>query len=866
MKSSKKVLAFALAAAMVVTAVPATNAQAASTAKLSATKATVYSEGYKTVTVTTPKSWKSVKVTATSSKKSVATVKKTAAKKIKVTGVKPGTAKVTVKVTYKTSTKKSAKTKTKKLTYTLKVAKVGVALSGDSVVAIGSTTKLTNTKKNSSRAKITYTSSDDSIATVAADGTVTGVKAGKATITAKITVGKDSATATQDVEVKKAIVKNADQTEYNKIEATIVGDTKDIKAGDIKVTNTATKATVAVKSVSLKKGTQNVYVVETFTGMTDAKEYSVEYAGSIAAFTATDGTVAGVALTKTEVPAGIKTEVKAVTKDAKGVVLGYFDLTNANSAKGQVTTALTITKGYVQGTDVYLPAVGDTMVAKLTYHTGSFAADGTETGKIEGTATITAVDPSTVSYNYAVTFGTSAPTSWTASSFKAVTAIKVGDASKKAYFRITDENGKEIDSYAGYTVETADPTKLVVNAAELTNIKTTGTSVKGVAAGDTYILVKKDGKVAFSLPVQVQGKATATTVDLNKTSVTVMSGKAVSETIEAKLKDQYNEDMAINTSSASEQPKVEALACPDGTTAPVLAYGTDVTMSGTQKVVVSVDGSKFAGKKLGTYTYKITLKDADKKAIVRTFTVNFVDNAAVQAYQLALPTEMDTTVKADTTTDTGYDVVVNVVETANGAAIGNYAGSETTAAATTSSVVTYAVKDASGKDVSSDYYTQSGNTLTIKTVSASGASFQKNLAAGTYYVTATFKAKTKKADGTYDATSTLRDVAVSGSFTVKDTQETAAQINVKKNDLGNQSVTSALQNKTYVEITYDGVSQTIGTGDVHKVNGTVAGNTAYVTSVEVFVQLTNTRADGTHNKVLITIPVNQQFTNVNGSL
>ena len=865
MKSSKKVLAFALAAAMVVTAVPATNAQAASTAKLSAKKATVYSEGYKTVTVKTPKSWKSVKVTATSNKKSVAKVKKTAAKKIKVTGVKPGTAKVTVKVTYKTSTKKNAKAKTKKLTYTMKVAKASVALSGDSVVAVGDTTTLTTTKKASKRATITYTSSDDSIATVSEDGTVKGVKAGKATITATLKIGKDTATATQDVEVKKAIVKSAGQTEYNKIEATIVGDTKDIKAGDIKVTNTATKATVAVKSVSLKKGTQNTYVIETFTGMTDAKEYSVEYAGSIAAFTATDGTVAGVALTKTEVPAGIKTEVKAVTKDAKGIVLGYFDLTNANSAKGQVTTALTITKGYVQGSDVYLPAVGDTMVAKLTYHTGSFAADGTETGKIEETATITAVDPSTVSYNYAVTFGTSAPT-WTASSFKVVTAIKVGDASKKAYFRITDENGKEIDSYAGYTVETADPTKLVVNAAELTNIKTTGTSVKGVAAGDTYILVKKDGKVVFSLPVQVQGKATATTVDLNKTSVTVMSGKAVSETIEAKLKDQYNEDMAINTSSASEQPKVEALACPDGTTAPVLAYGTDVIMSGTKKVVVSVDGTKFAGKKLGTYTYKITLKDADKKAIVRTFTVNFVDNAAVQAYQLALPTEMDTTVKADTTTDTGYDVVVNVVETANGAAIGNYAGSEPTATATTSSVVTYAVKDASGKDVSSDYYTQSGNTLTIKTVSASGASFQKNLAAGTYYVTATFKAKTKKADGTYDATSTLGDVAVSGSFTVKDTQDTAAQINVKKNDLGNQSVTSALQNKTYVEITYDGVLQTISTSDVHKVNGTVAGNTAYVTSVEVFVQLTNTRADGTHNKVLITIPVNQQFTNVNGSL
>ena len=112
-----------------------------------------------------------------------------------------------VKVTYKTSTKKSAKTKTKKLTYTMKVAKVGVALSGESVVAVGSTTKLTNTKKNSSRAKITYTSSDDTIAKVdATTGVVTGVKAGKATITAKITVGKDSAETTKDVEVKNVIL------------------------------------------------------------------------------------------------------------------------------------------------------------------------------------------------------------------------------------------------------------------------------------------------------------------------------------------------------------------------------------------------------------------------------------------------------------------------------------------------------------------------------------------------------------------------------------------------------------------------------------------------------------------------------------
>ena len=830
MKSSKKVLAFALAAAMVVTAVPATNAQAASTAKLSATKATVYSEGYKTVTVKTPKSWKSVKVTATSSKKSVATVKKTAAKKIKVTGVKPGTAKVTVKVTYKTSTKKNAKAKTKKLTYTMKVAKASVALSGDSAVAVGSTTKLTTTKKASSRAKITYTSSDDTIATVSEDGTVKGVKAGKATITAKLVIGKDTATATQEVEVKKAILKSADQTEYNKIEAVIVGDTKDIKPADVKITNTATKATVAVKSISAKKGVENTYVIETFTGMTDAKEYSVEYAESTATFTATDNTVAKVALTKTEVPAGVKTPVQAVTKDAKGVVLGYFDLTNANSSKGQVTTALTITKGYVQGTDVYLPTVGDTMVAKITYHTGTFGTDGTETGKIEDTATITAVDPSTINYNYAVTIG-KAP-SWKASSFKANTAIKVGNQ-ENAYFRITDENGNDVSDYTVYSVETADPTKLVVDATTLssTGVGSNAVTINGVSAGDTYILVKKDGKVVFSLPVQVQGKASATSVDLNKTSVTVMDQSNVVVSIEAKLKDQYGSDMAIKSATVTNLAKPNENAKANFLTASV----------NDKKAVIAVTGSAFTTNcptYYGTYTYKVTLKDTDNKEINRTFTVNFVKKSDTQAYQLSLPTEVNTTVGTDTA---AKDILVSVSvdKMGNGAPIGTYSGD-----------VEYTVKDSNGKDIDSKYIDKSGaSAINIKAVSCSaitgGNGFQKNLVAGTYYVTAKF-------------TVNKNTVSVSGSFTIKDEQDTSATINVKKNDLNGMPVADALANTQYAELTYDGLIQNIS-GRIIKVNSTPAGNTVYVTSIEVFVKMTGTTST---NYVLMTVPVNASFTNV----
>ena len=153
-----------------------------------------------------------------------------------------------VKVTYKTSTKKTAKTQTKKLNYTFTVAKASVALSGDSAVAVGNTTKLTTTKKASDRAKITYTSSDETVATVAADGTVTGVKA---TITAKLTIGKDTATATHEVEVKNYVLSTVGQSKLTELTATVTGDTKNLKASDFTVKNETTNVVYPVSKVSV---------------------------------------------------------------------------------------------------------------------------------------------------------------------------------------------------------------------------------------------------------------------------------------------------------------------------------------------------------------------------------------------------------------------------------------------------------------------------------------------------------------------------------------------------------------------------------------------------------------------------------------
>ena len=224
-----------------------------------------------------------------------------------------------VKVTYKTSTKKNAKAKTKKLTYTLKVAKVGVALSGDSVVAIGSTTKLTNTKKNSSRAKITYTSSDDSIATVAADGTVTGVKAGKATITAKITVGKDSATTTKDVEVKNYVLSTVAQNKLTELTATVTGNTKNLKPTDFVVKNETTNVVYPVSKVSVDSKDASKVTLTLFSELKDAATYDVTLDGITKTFVASDGKVASIGLDNVTIPAATETEVKLVSKDANGV-------------------------------------------------------------------------------------------------------------------------------------------------------------------------------------------------------------------------------------------------------------------------------------------------------------------------------------------------------------------------------------------------------------------------------------------------------------------------------------------------------------------------------------------------------------------
>ena len=754
MKSSKKVLAFALAAAMVVTAVPATNAQAASTAKLSATKATVYSEGYKTVTVKTPKSWKSVKVTATSSKKSVATVKKTAAKKIKVTGVKPGTAKVTVKVTYKTSTKKSAKAKTKKLTYTLKVAKVGVALSGDSAVAIGSTTKLTNTKKNSSRAKITYTSSDDSIATVAADGTVTGVKAGKATITAKITVGKDSATTTKDVEVKNYVLSTVAQNKLTELTATVTGNTKNLKPTDFVVKNETTNVVYPVSKVSVDSKDASKVTLTLFSELKDAATYDVTLDGITKTFVASDGKVASIALDTATIPYATETEVKLVSKDANGVIVKEMKLdeTDANYSftidpKGN---------GYTNGSKLYLNKIGDTAEATIEYKTGKYDQNGKPEGNIgPNKVTITAADQATVN-GFAVRIDAAGKKFDKA---KDTNKIAKGET-KVAYIKITDANGKEVSDYNNYSVESSDKASLMVSGSLAADPHCV--YITAVKNGAAYLLIKKDNKVVGSVAIDVVAERTVATLELDKYSVTVSKSADLKNAIPVKatVKDQYGDDIDATLTVECLSTDVKNLKAANVT------GDTYYTYDGKKTVTFNYTADA------GNYVYKISYKKDGKEVVAKTVSVavKTVDTSKVNGWKIDVS---NVDLKVDKDNKAAKDVVLKVIGTNNGVD------------ATEVKADSWEVKDKDGKVVTT---TPSGSAIKITAVkensTVSGGAItalEKKLAVGTYSVKAIVKV-----DG--------KDVVLTTSFTVSDSQsDTSAVVEKQTVAADGKTVEDALQ-------------------------------------------------------------------------
>ena len=805
MKSSKKVLAFALAAAMVVTAVPATNAQAASTAKLSAKKATVYVGSSKTLTVTTPSSWKSVKTTVSSSAKSIAKVSKTSTKKVKVTAVKAGKAKVTVKVTAKKNGKKVSKTLASNITvknYKVRLEDAtGATVSGTTIAVVGTPVQFT-AKTAPAKATVTYTSSDSAIATVDTTGKVTPVKVGKVTITA----ATDKAFTTAEVEVKNYVLKSVAQTKANTLETVVLGKTSDIKPADIKITNTANNNAIAVKSVSVDKADATKVTVETFADMKDAAKYNVELDGTVQTFTATDGVVSDVNVTPVTIAANTKgTEIKGQTVDKNNIIIDEFKASEASGKNAELN--LSTTQGYVDGDKLVLPTVGNKGTAEVKYHTYKFDTNGNEVGAYTKKVDITAVAENAITTTgFNMTFADKAP-NWDKD--KTTNQLAIG-SSKNAYFKFVGSDGKEISNYSDYSVVSSDDSILLLPKTTLIN-STTPVSVKGIKEGAAYInVLDKDGKVVKSLAVSVTASSKLTNVTLGNTAITISKTASVDNKVSVKAVDQYNND--ITTASKI----ILSGATSDADKA------ISATRDGNDVKVVATAAAE-AGK---TYTVKVEVKNGDV-TINRYFTVKVVktNDDVTKASDLRLEVsgvkdgKVDMAVADDADAEkAAKNVTVRVAAYDAGAKIGYVDNA------------TYEINNDKQSVV-----TTSTTGASISVVSCGAATVSKNLDAGkTYTVTV------KTAKKTFTTT-----------FSVVDTQASAS-VNITKKTTTKTNAADILAETC--EVTYDGKKLNNPTFVVNSNDCKTVGASTYIAKASVYV--TNSK------NITYTVPVtiNTTFT------
>ena len=729
-----------------------------------------------------------------------------------------------VKVTYKTSTKKNAKAKTKKLTYTLKVAKVGVALSGDSVVAIGSTTKLTNTKKNSSRAKITYTSSDDSIATVAADGTVTGVKAGKATITAKITVGKDSAETTKDVEVKKFILNSVTQSKLRELTVDVAGDTKALKATDFTVVNPKTNVKYPVSKIAVDSKNTTKVTLTMFADLSDAADYDVTLDGITKSFKATDGKVASISVDPLTIPYATEKEIKLVSKDANGVIVKELPYGKADSS--YTFTINTNGNGYTSGSNLYLNKAGDTAVAEISYKSGKYDKDGKPVDNIAAQkVTITAVDQSAVS-EFAVKIDKAGKSFDKA---KDSNKIAVEDTTRTtAYFKIKDADGKEVSDsvYNKYTVESSDKSVLMLDSNTITvdSNKTRSVVLKGVKVGTAYLLFKdRDNKIVGSVAIDVVAKREVASITLDKNYLTISNTANTTRTVKATLKDQYGDDWTVGTDYIKPEYK-------DSSNGEKL---TNITVTGN-KVTVDV-----AAAKIGTYNYYIQYWKDGKNPVSQVLTIvvseptDKADSSKIDSYRVSFDNEtVDTTVKEgnlDKTSDQadikanliglagGVDkTVVNsgviyTVKKADGTVIFGYEGNEAVPNPRTATVKTNAAINIDGVPATSSLTSVTGKDLNISVVSG-GAYKTKSLGAGSYTVIARYNGKVYTSDFVISDNQGKASVTFTPEYSSSNVLQFGSSATVK------QALEKAIQ-----EVDYNGykINSSALASNIVKVEGTI---------------------------------------------
>ena len=637
--------------------------------------------------------------------------------------------------------------------------------------------------------------------------------------------------------VKNVILQSVKQTKYNAIEAVITGKTSDIKAQDIVITNKTTNAVVAVKSVSVDEKDASKVTLETYSSVTDGKDYSVTLDGVAKDFTATDATIADVNVSATQITANTTgTAVLAQLLDKNQVVVEEYKIND--TLPGKVDYSITSATGYVSDDKIVLPEVGNTATAKITYHTFKYDATGKETDVIEKSFTITAVADATTVSNFNYTITSDNFINWKGTVTKN-TSLATNDT-KNAYFYFLDSN--KADVTANYSVESSDNSVLLL--AE-TSLATSGSAkpvvVTGVNAGNAYINVKKDGKVVTSLPVTVKAARKLSDVKFGKTTLYSSIDSSVSTKDETTVKgyDQYGEEYGISSVTGT------ILNAPAAETTTV--KGSTINLNLSNGVISPVATSLAKGD----YLIKVDAVDSSNNTVSRTITLKAVDTAAITAsvYELSLSSAAeDLAVASSTTTgNANKTITIQVVEKKGNAPV----------AVETTSTITVTKPNGSTLATGASY-TNTAGVATLKLVEETSGNVTKNFTdLGVYKVHAEYTdSASTPVTHKFDRTFTLTDTQTNAVIDVKKTSNTGVSATGTAN--ATTDAKNVLEAAGVAKFYYDGQEVTVTSGSVTVPTGAAKenGNALYIGKVMVKV----TTAGG----LTLSVPVNVNRTFILG--
>ena len=427
------------------------------------------------------------------------------------------------------------------------------------------------TKGSQAITRWVVTDKDGKVATTATiddKGVFTATEAGEYTITANAFQSKakynswlaDSekyasyvtATATYKVTVAPSIV-SAKQTTLKKFDLTF--DTA-VKADDVKknlvVSYLAgtTKVTALVDAVEVDE-TGKIASVKMDSNFIEKSTYVAEYPemgeAQFVAATSNLEDVTGIAITTKTVPINETKEVAVAIYNKDGVNLAgdnELDIrVNLEKTEGAAT-------GYLDGKNLTMYTVGDTVTLKATYHTYQYK-DGVEVGNFVATAVVTAVEQSKDSHGNlnAWTIGGTAAAD-APSSFAKTTTQMFKNTQKQLYVLLKGKNASDEDLYttnsANYDLhDNVDFGTLFTFVSSNTNVvsvdKNSGL-IYGVGEGTATVVVYYDGVQVGACTISVIAGEKAAMVSLDSNKLVLSNAIDEEVTMGLNVKNQLGDD------------------------------------------------------------------------------------------------------------------------------------------------------------------------------------------------------------------------------------------------------------------------------------------------------------------------------------